>query len=327
MKLKNKELKFFNNFLNTSDLDISNEIINVNKNFLFDKIINLERDINISLAQINKRLKKGSILILKAETNEIKYKQRKKNRIFFINFLYFFTFIIHRFFPKISFFKNIYFKIFNIKSLYISKAEILGRLIYSGFEIISYKEINNIFYIISEKKNHPSNDKEVSFGPLFKMKRVGKNGKIIKVFKLRTMHPYSEYLHDYMIKNFGYSDKGKIKNDFRLTEWSGFIRKYWIDEIPQLINFFRGELDLIGPRPVSERYFQDIPSDLKKMRLKHNPGCIPPYVSLNMKSDLKNVYKSELIYFKSYKNKPFTTKFKFLVFALYNILIKGKRSI
>ena len=51
------------------------------------------------------------------------------------------------------------------------------------------------------------------------------------------MHPYSEYLHDYMIKNFGYSDKGKIKNDFRLTEWSGFIRKYWIDEIPQLINF------------------------------------------------------------------------------------------
>ena len=45
-----------------------------------------------------------------------------------------------------------------------------------------------------------------------------------------------------------------------------------------------------------------------------------------MKSDLENVYKSELIYFKSYRNKPFATKFKFYSFALYNILIKGKEA-
>ena len=90
MKLKNKELKFFNNFLNTSDLDISNEIINVNKNFLFDKIINLEKDIDISLAQINKRLKKGSILILKAETNEIKYRQKKKIKFFYKFFIFYY---------------------------------------------------------------------------------------------------------------------------------------------------------------------------------------------------------------------------------------------
>ena len=73
------------------------------------------------------------------------------------------------------------------------------------------------------------------------MNRVGKKGKIIGVYKFRTMHPYSEFIHDYIIKTNGYNAKGKIKDDFRTSRWGKIMRKYWIDEIPQLYNVLKGE--------------------------------------------------------------------------------------
>ncbi len=61
-----------------------------------------------------------------------------------------------------------------------------------------------------------------SYGPMFAMNRLGKNGKIFKVYKLRTMHPYSEYLQDYVLKVNGYSETGKPAEDFRIPKWERF---------------------------------------------------------------------------------------------------------
>ena len=47
------------------------------------------------------------------------------------------------------------------------------------------------------------------------------------------------------------------------------------------INLFKGDLKLVGCRPVSERYFEDIPKEIQELRLTQKPGCIPPYVALN----------------------------------------------
>jgi len=72
---------------------------------------------------------------------------------------------------------------------------------------------------------------------------------MIGVYKFRTMHPYSEFLQDYMIRRNGYNKKGKPANDYRVTRWGSFMRKLWLDEVPQLINVFRGEMKLVGLRP------------------------------------------------------------------------------
>ena len=117
-----------------------------------------------------------------------------------------------------------------------------------------------------------------------------------------------------------------IANDFRLVPWGKFLRKYWLDELPQLINLFKGELKLVGCRPVSQRYFEDIPKDIQELRLNQKPGCIPPYVALNRKSSLYSVLDAEKEYLETKIKNPYFTDTKYFFKAIYNILFKGKRS-
>ena len=81
-----------------------------------------------------------------------------------------------------------------------------------------------------------------SKGPIiFKQDRIGKNGKIFKMYKFRSMIVGAE-----KIGSGVYSEKG----DNRLTKVGKFIRKTSIDELPQLANIIKGEMSFIGPRPV-----------------------------------------------------------------------------
>ena len=52
------------------------------------------------------------------------------------------------------------------------------------------------------------------------------------------MHPYSEFIQEEVFKQNKLNNKGKLSNDFRLTNWGKFLRKYWIDELPQFFNSF-----------------------------------------------------------------------------------------
>ena len=99
----------------------------------------------------------------------------------------------------------------------MSKAETLGRLVCCGFDIVDYQSFNGLLYFVAEKRNEPKYDMSPSYGPLYKMPRLGKKGKTIGIYKLRTMHPYAEYLQDYMLRTYGYGPNGKPANDFRLT--------------------------------------------------------------------------------------------------------------
>ncbi|MCJ8292492.1 MAG: sugar transferase [Crocinitomicaceae bacterium] len=157
------------------------------------------------------------------------------------------------------------------------------------------------------------------------MPRIGKNGKLIGVYKLRTMHPYSEYLHDYVLKENGYGSNGKPANDFRLTTWGKILRRYWLDELPQLLNVLKGEMKLVGIRPVSKRYFQDIPESLQKLRLTDKPGCIPPYVFLDTDSSKDSVLEAEEVYLRMPKRGAYKDTV-FAVMAIRNIIIRKKRS-
>lgn len=291
------------------------------------KSVNHFRFINKLFKAANERLAINDIFVCRFETVQARKTRQKIGHIPLIRSIFFATeFVVLRAAPKIWGVKKIFFFITKGRVRLLSKAEVLGRLVNTGFEIVEYKSFGGYLYCIVKKVKEPDNNPSPSYGPLFAMRRMGKNGKIIKVYKFRTMHPFSEYLHDHILQLNGYAESGKPKNDFRLTPWGRFFRKYWIDELPQLINVIKGEMKLVGVRPISERYFQDIPEDLQQLRLKHKPGCVPPYVSLNRKSSVEEVLQAEREYLLIKEKNPYTTDIKFLCKAIFNIIIRRKRS-
>lgn len=290
------------------------------------KLTNNTRFINKYFEAINSLLPDAGVYIGCVETNRqrnIRLYGDKKN--FFIKAWILFEFMFHRVLPKLNAFKKPYFFLTKGKYRFLSTAETLGRLVSCGFEIIEYKIMENLTYFVVMKTREPSFDMSPTYGPLVKLNRVGKDGKIIKVYKFRTMHPYSEYIQDFVIKLNGYSEIGKPADDFRLTKWGKFFRKFWLDELPQLINVIKGEMKLVGIRPLSQRFLSEYPEDIKKLRLKHKPGCVPPYVAL-LKQDLEEYIESEVIYLQEKKKNPYTTDIKYLLKAFFNIFTNKIRS-
>ena len=92
-----------------------------------------------------------------------------------------------------------------------------------------------------------------SEGPvIYKHYRLGKNGKVIGVYKFRTMVKNA----DEVFRNFTKEQKEeyekffKLENDPRITRVGDFLRKNFLDELPQILNILKGEMSIIGPRPV-----------------------------------------------------------------------------
>ncbi|QJR81959.1 TIGR03013 family PEP-CTERM/XrtA system glycosyltransferase [Alteromonas pelagimontana] len=98
----------------------------------------------------------------------------------------------------------------------------------------------------------------------YKQERVGLNGKLFKIIKFRSMRPDAE-------KD---GAKWASKNDDRVTRIGHFIRKYRIDELPQLINVFKGEMAFIGPRPERPEFVEKLVREVPYYNQRHNvkPG-------------------------------------------------------
>lgn len=278
------------------------------------------------LIQINNSMSEGEYYFGHIKTLENWRDERPYLRRLPFGFvLRLFFFFILRVLPRFSCVYKINSLFFSENFRLISRAEIIGRFFYSGFDIVIIEKVNDRYFFLVKKISQP-NSKSVSVGPIFKMKRVGKNGNLFNVFKMRTMHPYSEFMQQFMIENYGFSQTGKLNNDFRMTNWARIFRKYWLDELPQLLNLFIGNMSLVGVRPVTQVYFQKIPLNHQKDRIKFKPGCIPPYLALNYGSDKESVLKAEMIYLKLKKKKPLKTDFVFLMKSLYSIIFLKRRS-
>lgn len=90
---------------------------------------------------------------------------------------------------------------------------------------------------------------------VFGHERIGQNMKKFKIYKFRTMHANSEEI----FKNFTaeqkeeYYENFKLDNDPRITRVGGFLRRTSLDELPQLINIIKGDMSIVGPRPIVEK--------------------------------------------------------------------------
>jgi exopolysaccharide biosynthesis polyprenyl glycosylphosphotransferase len=110
-------------------------------------------------------------------------------------------------------------------------------------------------------------------GPvIFQQVRVGKNGKMFVIYKFRTMFiDAEEQLAALQHLNENDGTLFKMKNDPRITPIGRWLRRYSLDEVPQLFNVVRGDMSLVGPRPPLPREVAEYPFDMRR-RLVVKPG-------------------------------------------------------
>lgn len=288
--------------------------------------VNEMRWINDLFLAANKKLEIGGLFLGRAETlveRERRAYSRRKRPL--ADIYYMLDFLFHRVSPKIRGLKRVYFFVTKGKRRVLSRAEILGRLISCGFRIVEEVEIDNLLYFSVVKVEAGKAVENPSYGPLFKMNRIGKDGKTIGVYKMRTMHPYSEFLQEYIYEVNNLQEGGKFADDFRISGLGRFFRKFWIDELPMIFNLFNGDMKLVGVRPLSKHYLSLYTPELREARLKTKPGLVPPYYA-DMPKTLDEIQDSEHRYLESYAKHPFFTDVRYFFKAFYNIAVKKARS-
>jgi lipopolysaccharide/colanic/teichoic acid biosynthesis glycosyltransferase len=207
----------------------------------------------------------------------------------------------------------------------LTKAEAFGRLFCNGFEIIAEQLIGNHIYFVAAKKKKPAQSIKKQDGFFIKLPRIVKDKQVKYFYKLRTMHPYSEFLQEYMVNEKGLENGGKISADFRVLKIGKILRKYWLDELPMLYNLLKGDIKLVGVRPLSPQYFNLYSKELQELRVKTKPGLIPPFY-VDFPKTFQEIMLSELVYLEQYRKNPLITDTKYFFKAVFNILFKGYRS-
>ena len=288
--------------------------------------VNNTKRINPFLRAINKKLIMGGVYAGSFENLRERSRRLRKKYKYIPNIIVLTgDFFIFRVFTKLPILRKLYPLITRERNRVISFTEMLGRLSYCGFEMLNMTEINNTLHFVVKKTNLPSQNPEPNYGMVFKMSRIGKNGKRIYVYKLRTMHIYSEYLQKFVYENFSLKEGGKFNDDFRVTEYGRILRKLWIDELPMFVNFFKGELKFIGVRPLSEHYLSLYDQETRDKRLKVKPGLFPPFYA-DMPKTIDEIQQSENKYIDSYLAHPIKTDLIYFYKIVKNIVFKKARS-
>ncbi len=303
-----------------------------NSHHAFSAVINLKKindikSINAFFESVNDSIPYSGVFIGCVETYSQRYASiRRKYPWFMSRSFIFFDFVFHRVIPKIKYLRTAYLFLTKGRGQVLSRAETFGRLVCCGFSIVDYKTINGLtYFVVLKEKNPEYNGKPSCCGPLVKLPRIGKNGNRFNVYKFRTMHPYSEYLQEYVYKMNNLEEGGKFKNDFRINSVGRLMRKLWIDELPMFYNLIKGNMKLIGVRPLSSHYFSLYSVELQEKRTKTKPGLLPPFY-VDLPKTLDEIQASEMRYLEQYFENPLRTDIKYFFKILKNILFKKVRS-
>ena len=116
-----------------------------------------------------------------------------------------------------------------------------------------------------------------------------------------------------------------FKDDYRVTVAGKIMRKLWLDELPMIYNLLKGDIKLVGVRPLSNHYLSLYKMHIITRRNTHTPGLVPPYYA-DMPETLDEIMESEMRYFDAYEKNPLATDVKYFFKAAKNILIKKARS-
>jgi undecaprenyl phosphate N,N'-diacetylbacillosamine 1-phosphate transferase len=143
--------------------------------------------------------------------------------------------------------------------------------------------------------------------PFFFQVRPGKDGKLFKIIKFRTMADKKD------------SEGNVLPDKERLTKVGGFIRKTSLDEIPQLLNVIKGDMSLIGPRPLLPEY---LPLYNEEQKKRHNikPG-ITGWAQVNGRNAIswEDKFKLDIWYV---ENQSFLLDLKILILTIKKVLMR-----
>ncbi|MBH1942044.1 sugar transferase [Mobilitalea sibirica] len=348
--MSNCENEFIRNHITNSDNNCDTYLI-VNKKqnlieskdtdfslIIYQTSLNNIKRLNNTIKSSIRGLKKGGYFIvnytpmeyelekLKKETSKIKYP-----------FKYISNFIIYRGLIKIKWLSNLYFakpfswidafreKYTSGKRRSLARAEVWGRLVYYGMEIIDEKIEGERAYLIAQKVSEQSANKTPTYHAVVTLEKVGLCGSIIRLHKVRSMYPFSEFLQKNLYNMHGLTNTGKFKNDFRLTDYGPFIRKYWIDEIPGIIDWLKGDIKLVGMRATSPQYLSLYPKDIIEKYMQVKPGLVPPIFD-EKTAGFDQIVQIEGEYLDRYLSNPTKTDFLYLWYTFRDIFIRKVRS-
>lgn len=291
------------------------------------KRLNNIRGINKMFGIANEKLPDDGLFLCRYKSQSTTKKEIFRRYSKVTAFIYYTGhFLIHRVSPKFFLTKRLYYDLTGGKKRILSKTEVLGRLRYCGFAIEKEAKIGIENYVIARRETNAIAKSQRNYGLLIKLKRVGKDNKLFTVYKFRTMHPYAEFLQDYIYQKGNLAEGGKFKNDIRITTIGKFMRKFWLDELPMLYNLLKRDMKLVGVRPLSQQYFNLYCKELQQKRVKHKPGLLPPFYA-DMPKTLEEIQASEMKYLTECEDKgTFRTDLKYFFLILKNIVFKRARS-
>ena len=143
--------------------------------------------------------------------------------------------------------------------------------------------------------------------PFFVQEREGKEGRRIRIYKLRTMFPTAEnllaaYLDSHPAEKANWVRFYKLKQDPRILPGVGwFLRRYSLDELPQLWNVLKGEMSLVGPRPLPPYHLSGFPEGFRALRASVMPGLTGLWqVSTRSDGDLETQQSDDTYYIRNW---------------------------
>lgn len=294
--------------------------------------------LNLFLEHVANHLVMGGYFIMSYIPLENVYSDmRKKHSAFGYRIAYIFHFLWFRAARKVPFLDKAYFlsclrwldklnlAIAKRRNRALSKAEMWGRLAFWGLDVIAESEGERERYVIAQRAGNPHPNRMPSYYPVVALAKVGLDGKVLRMHKMRSMYAFSEFIQNRIFQDQGLTETGKFKNDFRLTEYGKFIRRYWIDELPQFYDWLKGDIKLVGMRATSAHYLGLYPQEVYDLYIQVKPGLISPIFDEST-TEFKHIVKVEFEYLKSYIRNPVKADLKCFMQTFIDIFFRGVRS-
>lgn len=290
--------------------------------------LHTQEDLNRFFYTANELLDNGAYLCCHSMTAALKRQMLRQKYPWGIrNIVILADYLWNRVAPKMKLTHNLYYSLTHGKSRTFTRVEILGRLYRAGFEVVDEQFRYGEFFVVACKTKAPVDDDPPLGSPIIHLRRKGKDGKEIIVHKFRTMYNYSEYIQPYVYQYQHLQKGGKFKDDYRVSSLGRLLRKTWLDEFPMLWNVLRGEMKLVGVRPLSRQYFNLYTPEMQELRTRTKPGMLPPfYYEHKTPETIEEIQKSERHYLEAYLKHPFATDWRYFWGIIGNIVFHRKRS-
>ena len=290
--------------------------------------LHTQEDLNRFFYTANRLLDDGAYLCCHSMTTALKRQMLKKKYPWGVREVVIGAdYLWNRVAPKLRLTHKLYYSLTRGKSRTFTRVEILGRLYRAGFEVIDEQFRYGEFFVVARKTKAPVDDNPPLGSPIIHLRRRGKDGKEIIVHKFRTMYNYSEYIQPYVYQYQHLQSGGKFKDDYRVSTVGRFLRRTWLDEFPMVWSMLRGDMKLVGVRPLSNQYFSLYTPEMQELRTRTKPGMLPPfYYDRKTPETLDEIQESERRYLEAYLQHPLRTDWRYFWGIVGNIIFRRKHS-